>query len=260
MRIIGGTHGGAANSPPLGKGDDRPLICAPRPDRVRESLFNLLTQRRAMHEASRRNPRARSCLRAPVPSGWKRCQRGGAATAYASSSQGRKSAGASCAKNIALLKATDACHAVAMARDARLPAGPYDAARPDLPRSALRSARSGRTEAHASALRCAGLDRAHGALIWSGKRRASPVLTDLTQIDQRRYGDTIVTLARAQIGWQTRDSGACPRIDIRRLGVLSRPPWRHIALDTKPAPSMPLGRPSPRSSPAVTFAPQRPRG
>lgn len=180
MRIIGGDWRGRrlAN---VGKGDAAAHL-RPTTDRVRESIFNLLVN--GGHADALDGTRVLDVFAGTGALGLEALSRGASTATFIE--QGRKSL-AILRENIALLEAP----AKIIARDARRPGPgtPHDLVFLDPPYG------QGLGEKAIAALRTQGWLAPGGLIVW--EESAPPTLTDLTQIDQRRYGDTIVTLARA---------------------------------------------------------------
>ncbi|WP_422075838.1 16S rRNA (guanine(966)-N(2))-methyltransferase RsmD [Tranquillimonas rosea] len=187
MRIVGGSLGGLTLAG-LGKGDPAAHL-RPTTDRVRESLFNLLA-----HGAGDPVPDARvlDLFAGTGALGLEALSRGAAHVCFVES--GRKAQGL-IRTNIAKARAEAVCHLVR--RDARrpgpVPDAPFDLVFLDPPYGTTLGG-----EALAAALKGGWL--AQGALIvWedSGPVTLPP---DLLRTDERRYGDTTITLARYQPG------------------------------------------------------------
>ncbi|CTQ48921.1 16S rRNA (guanine(966)-N(2))-methyltransferase RsmD [Jannaschia donghaensis] len=179
MRIVGGDWRGRrlAN---VGKGDMAAHL-RPTTDRVRESIFNLLVN--GGHADTLDGTRVLDVFAGTGALGLEALSRGAATATFIE--QGRKSL-AILRENIALLDADARIHP----RDARRPGPgtPHDLVFLDPPYG------QGLGEKAVVALRDHGWLAPDALIVW--EEAAPPVLTDLTQVDQRTYGDTTVTLAR----------------------------------------------------------------
>ena len=176
MRIVGGAWRGRRLTP-LGKGDAAAHL-RPTTDRVRESIFNLLLN---AHGDPIDGARVLDVFAGTGALGLEALSRG--ATGATFIEQGRK-AQAILRANIDLLGA----EAQVISRDARRP-GPgtaHDLVFLDPPYG------KGLGEAAVTALARTGWLAPDALLVW--EEAAAPSLPDLTVIDQRRYGETTVTL------------------------------------------------------------------
>lgn len=179
MRIIAGTYRGRRLTP-LGKGDDAAHL-RPTTDRVRESLFNLLTPYDAIRDAQ-----VLDLFAGTGALGLEALSRGARAITFVEN--GRK-AQSVLQRNIALLAAED--HTKLHKLDAtKLPEGtPHDLVFLDPPygkgfgeRAMDRAAQSGWLKDDA-------------LIVW--EERDAPILPNgFDQLDQRHYGDTLITIAR----------------------------------------------------------------
>ncbi|WP_179380862.1 16S rRNA (guanine(966)-N(2))-methyltransferase RsmD [Jannaschia marina] len=180
MRIVGGIWRGRRLAA-LGKGDAGAHL-RPTTDRVRESIFNLLTNGGYADDLD--GARVLDVFAGTGALGLEALSRGAAAATFIE--QGRKSL-ALLRENIDLLGA----EARILARDARR-AGPgtaHDLVFLDPPYG------KGLGEAAIAALQANGWIAPDALLVW--EESSPPRLDGLTLEDQRRYGDTLVTLARA---------------------------------------------------------------
>lgn len=179
MRIIGGDWRGRRLTA-VGKGDTAAHL-RPTTDRVRESLFNLLVN--GGHADALDGTRVLDVFAGTGALGLEALSRGAASATFIE--QGRKSL-TILRENIALLRAD----ARIVARDARRPGPgtPHDLLFLDPPYG------QGLGEPAIAALRARGWIADGALIVW--EEAVPPTLTDLTLVDQRRYGDTTVTLAR----------------------------------------------------------------
>lgn len=180
MRIVGGAWRGRRLAA-VGKGDAAAHL-RPTTDRVRESIFNLLVN--GGYADALDGTRVLDVFAGTGALGLEALSRGAASATFIE--QGRKSL-TLLRENIALLEA----EAKVVARDARRPGPgtPHDLIFLDPPYG------QGLGEKSIAALRDAGWIADGALIVW--EEATPPVLTGLTQRDQRRYGDTLVTLARA---------------------------------------------------------------
>lgn len=181
MRIVGGAWRGRRLAS-VGKGDTAAHL-RPTTDRVRESIFNLLVN--GGYADALDGTRVLDVFAGTGALGLEALSRGAATATFIE--QGRKSLSI-LRENIDLLGADGKI----VARDARRPGPgtPHDLIFLDPPYG------QGLGEKAITALRGAGW-MADGALIvW--EEAGPPILSDLTLIDQRRYGDTTVTLAELE--------------------------------------------------------------
>ncbi|WGH77441.1 16S rRNA (guanine(966)-N(2))-methyltransferase RsmD [Jannaschia ovalis] len=178
MRIVGGRWRGRRLAG-LGAGDAAAHL-RPTTDRVRESIFNLLIN---SHGLELEGLRVLDVFAGTGALGLEALSRGAATASFIE--QGRK-AQALLRANIAALDAP----ARIVARDARRPGPgtPHDLVFLDPPYGKALG------EAAMAALREAGWIAPGATIVW--EERAPPDLGDLEPLDQRRYGDTTVTLAR----------------------------------------------------------------
>ena len=183
MRIIGGAWRGRRLTT-VGKGDTAAHL-RPTTDRVRESIFNLLVN--GGHGDVLTDARVLDVFAGTGALGLEALSRGAASATFME--QGRKSL-AILRDNIALLGAD----ARIIARDARRPGDgtAHDLILLDPPYGQ----RLGETAI--AALRTGGWLAQDALIVW--EESMPPTLSDLTPVDQRRYGDTFVTLARSQKG------------------------------------------------------------
>ncbi|WP_371155476.1 16S rRNA (guanine(966)-N(2))-methyltransferase RsmD [Jannaschia sp. 2305UL9-9] len=179
MRIVGGKWRGRRLAA-VGKGDAAAHL-RPTTDRVRESIFNLLVN--GGHGDPISDARVLDVFAGTGALGLEAISRGAAAATFVE--QGRKSLSI-LRENIALLEAP----ARVVSRDARRPGPgtPHDLVFLDPPYGA------GMGERAIDALRTQGWIAPDALIVW--EESAPPVLADLIQVDQRRYGETCVTLAR----------------------------------------------------------------
>lgn len=181
MRIVGGAWRGRRLAS-VGKGDTAAHL-RPTTDRVRESIFNLLVN--GGYADALDGTRVLDVFAGTGALGLEALSRGAATATFIE--QGRKSLSI-LRENIDLLGADGRI----VARDARRPGPgtPHDLIFLDPPYG------QGLGEKAITALRGAGW-MADGALIvW--EEAGPPILSDLVLIDQRRYGDTTVTLAELE--------------------------------------------------------------
>ncbi len=181
MRIIGGAFRGRRLAS-VGKGDAAAQL-RPTADRVRESLFNVLGN---AHDAPQSGARVLDLFAGTGALGLEALSRGAAHVTFVES--GRKALGL-LDQNIALCRAEADCRV--LRRDARrigvVDAAPFDLIFLDPPYG-----RGLGEQTLEAALRGGWL--APGALVvWEeGAALAPPA--GLSQVDQRRYGDTVITL------------------------------------------------------------------
>lgn len=180
MRIVGGDWRGRRLAS-VGKGDTAAHL-RPTTDRVRESIFNLLIN--GGHAEALDGTRVLDVFAGTGALGLEALSRGAATATFIE--QGRKSL-ALLRENIALLEAP----AKVVPRDARRPGPgtPHELIFLDPPYG------QGLGEKAVAALRTQGWITDGALIVW--EESTPPILADLTPIDQRRYGDTLVTLARA---------------------------------------------------------------
>lgn len=179
MRIIGGEWRGRRLAA-VGKGDAAAHL-RPTTDRVRESIFNLLIN--GGHGDPITDARVLDVFAGTGALGLEALSRGAAAATFVE--QGRKSL-TILRENIALLEAK----AHVITRDARRPGQgtPHDLIFLDPPYG------TGLGALAITALRTNGWIAPDALIVWEDS--APPRLEGLTQVDQRKYGDTTVTLAR----------------------------------------------------------------
>ncbi|UWQ18497.1 16S rRNA (guanine(966)-N(2))-methyltransferase RsmD [Jannaschia sp. M317] len=179
MRIVGGRWRGRRLAS-VGKGDAAAHL-RPTTDRVRESIFNLLIN--GGHGDPVTEARVLDVFAGTGALGLEALSRGGAQATFIE--QGRK-AQAILRENIALLDAPARLHP----RDARRPGPgtPHDLIFLDPPYA------QGLGEKAIAALLDAGWIAPEALIVW--EESTAPTLAGLIQVDQRRYGDTLVTLAR----------------------------------------------------------------
>ncbi len=180
MRIIGGEWRGRTLTP-VGRGDAAAHL-RPTTDRVRESIFNLLVN--GGHAEALDGTRVLDVFAGTGALGLEALSRGASTASFIE--QGRRSL-VLLRANIALLDAPARVHA----RDARRPGPgtPHDLIFLDPPYG------QGLGEQAIAALRDHGWFAPDALIVW--EEAAPPNLTGLTFVDQRRYGDTTVTLAQA---------------------------------------------------------------
>ncbi|MGB3405980.1 MAG: 16S rRNA (guanine(966)-N(2))-methyltransferase RsmD [Jannaschia sp.] len=180
MRIIGGKWRGRRLAS-VGTGDAAAHL-RPTTDRVRESIFNLIVN--GGHGDVLTDARVLDVFAGTGALGLEAVSRGAASVTFIE--QGR-TALALLRENIALLDAPARIHA----RDARKPAPgtPHELIFLDPPYA------QGLGERAIAALTATGWIAPDALIVWEDGR--PPLLDGLTQVDQRRYGDTLVTLARA---------------------------------------------------------------
>ncbi|MCK0168817.1 16S rRNA (guanine(966)-N(2))-methyltransferase RsmD [Jannaschia sp. S6380] len=179
MRIVGGAWRGRRLAT-VGKGDVATHL-RPTTDRVRESIFNLLENGR--HGDVLRNARVLDVFAGTGALGLEALSRGASQATFIE--QGRKAL-TLLRENMRLLDAS----ARIVARDARKPGPgtPHDLVFLDPPYG------QGLGEKAIAALRAEGWLAPDALIVW--EEGTPPTLDGLTPVDQRRYGDTIVTLAR----------------------------------------------------------------
>ncbi|CTQ32475.1 16S rRNA (guanine(966)-N(2))-methyltransferase RsmD [Jannaschia rubra] len=180
MRIVGGLWRGRRLTP-VGQGDAAAHL-RPTADRVRESIFNLLLN--GGHADRLDGTRVLDVFAGTGALGLEALSRGAATATFIE--QGRR-AQAILRANIALLDAP----ARVLPRDARKPGPgtPHDLLFLDPPYG------KGLGEAAVAALLSAGWIAPGALVVW--EEATPPALGPLTPVDQRRYGDTLVTLATA---------------------------------------------------------------
>lgn len=183
MRIIGGLHRGRALAS-VGKGDPAAHL-RPTTDRVRESVFNVLLGGRFGDPIT--GARVLDLFAGTGALGLEAVSRGAADVTFVEN--GRK-AQAVLRQNMSMMAVPPSG---LIARDAtRLGAAdkPYDLIFLDPPYG------KGMGEKAIAAALAGGWIAPRGLLVWEDSR--DPVLPPaLTQLDQRRYGDSLVTFARA---------------------------------------------------------------
>ena len=180
MRIVGGRWRGRSLVA-LGKGDAAAHL-RPTTDRVRESVFNLLQN--GGYADALQDTRVLDVFAGTGALGLEALSRGAAEATFIE--QGRKSL-AILRDNIALLNAP----ATILPRDARRPGPgrPHDLVFLDPPYA------KGLGEEALAALHAAGWIAPEALIVWEDS--VPPLLPQgFTALDQRRYGDTLVTLAR----------------------------------------------------------------
>ena len=179
MRIVGGRWRGRRLAS-VGKGDAAAHL-RPTTDRVRESVFNLLQN--GGHADALEGARVLDVFAGTGALGLEALSRGAASATFVE--RGRASL-AILRENVALLQAD----ARILARDARRPGPgtPHDLVFLDPPYG------QGLGEAAMEALRAAGWIAPDALVVW--EEAVPPRLDGFVQVDQRRYGDTLVTLAR----------------------------------------------------------------
>ncbi|WP_299816919.1 16S rRNA (guanine(966)-N(2))-methyltransferase RsmD [uncultured Jannaschia sp.] len=180
MRIVGGRWRGRRLAS-VGKGDAAAHL-RPTTDRVRESIFNLLVN--GGYADAFDGAAVLDVFAGTGALGLEALSRGAARATFVE--RGR-AALALLRENVALLEA----EARIVARDARRPGPgtPHDLVFLDPPYG------QGLGEAAMAALRAGGWIAPEALVVWEEGR--PPVVEGLAVLDQRRYGDTIVTLARA---------------------------------------------------------------
>ena len=184
MRIIGGAWRGRRLAA-VGKGDAGAHL-RPTSDRVRELIFNLLLN--GGHGDVVTGAQVLDVFAGTGALGLEALSRGAAALTCIE--QGRASL-ALLRENVALLRAEARVHV----RDARKPGpgAPHDLVFLDPPYG------KGLGEAALAALLAGGWIAPGAMVVW--EEAVAPVMPEgLRQVDQRRYGDTLVTLAEAAAG------------------------------------------------------------
>ncbi|SDY28441.1 16S rRNA (guanine966-N2)-methyltransferase [Jannaschia faecimaris] len=181
MRIVGGAWRGRRLAS-VGKGDTAAHL-RPTTDRVRESIFNLLVN--GGHADALDGTRVLDVFAGTGALGLEALSRGAATATFIE--QGRKSLSI-LRENIDLLGADARVHA----RDARRPGPgtPHDLIFLDPPYGQSLG------EKAIAALRDQGWIAPEALIVW--EEAAPPILTGLRHIDQRKYGDTTVTLAKME--------------------------------------------------------------
>ena len=181
MRIIGGTSRGLRLSP-LGDGDAAAHL-RPTSDRVREAIFNLLIN--GGYGNPVQGARVLDVFAGSGALGLEALSRGAAQACFI---ENGVAAGALLRRNIDLMRAPDRCHI--LRRDANKPgqnaSAPYDLIFLDPPYG------KGSGEKALTALTPGWL--ANNALIVWEENSAPIVPPGFDQLDQRKYGDTLVTI------------------------------------------------------------------
>ena len=180
MRIIGGRWRGRRLAS-VGAGDAAARL-RPTTDRVREAIFNLLLH--GGHAGALDGIRVLDVFAGTGALGLEALSRGAAAATFVESG---RTALAILRRNVALLDAP----ARIVARDARRPGPgtPHDLVLLDPPYG------QGLGEAAMTALLREGWVAPGALVVWEEARPPDP--GTLTRLDERRYGDTLVTLLRA---------------------------------------------------------------
>ncbi len=188
MRIIGGTARGLHLSP-VGDGDAKSHL-RPTSDRVREAIFNLLINSKLAASGSPvTDARVLDLFAGTGALGLEALSRG---AAHATFVDDGKTAQALIQRNIGLMRATD--RTTALRRDATSlgpnPSTDYTLIFLDPPygksmgEAALASAMAGRWFAP------------NATIVW--EENVSPLIPPgFTQLDQRKYGDTLITILQA---------------------------------------------------------------
>ena len=183
MRIIGGTARGL-HLTPIGEGDAKAHL-RPTSDRVRESIFNLLIN--GGYGNPVQGARVLDLFAGTGALGLEALSRG---AAQASFIENGTAALAVLTRNITLMRAADRC--TILRRDAIKP-GPNPGAPHDL---IFLDPPYGKAMGEAAlAALTAGWFAADALLVWE-ENTAPNIPAGFEQLDQRKYGDTLVTIAR----------------------------------------------------------------